>query len=205
MNKKIELQKKTELPFYNICIVDKSHIYALGLKNSIEKSLKNTADSHIIYQKSLEDIGHLNLSNFDIIFIDYNEIILPDFDLFFSELKRKNQKLKLIVSSAELLNVDFLKLYSYNVNGLFTKSLSIKSFNIYFKRVLSQSVFFDNFSLVKAIEQEKKQKIRYYYKSISLQNLDLIQSRQLNFMPYVIDKNKLSSLEININSRFQEN
>ncbi len=189
-------QKKIDMPFYNICIVDKSLIYALGLKKSIEKSLHKNAELLIIHYNSFDEIIDSNIAPIDIIFIDYNDMFLPNFNSFFLKLKKNNPNLKLIVSSVELLNIDFIKLYSYNINGLFSKGLNIKAFNIYFKRVLTHSTYIDNYSIVRAIEQERKQKIRYYYKSVSLQNLDLIQSRYMHFMPYTLDKSALSYQEV---------
>lgn len=190
-------QNKTNNPFYNICIVDNSIIYALGLKKSIEKSLHKKAESLIFHYKEFNDITDSNVDPIDIIFIDYNDMFLPNFHSFFLKLKKNNPKLKLIVSSVELLNIDFIKLYSYNINGLFSKSLSIKAFNIYFKRVLTHSTYIDNYSIVRAIEQERKQKIRFYYKSISLQNLDFIQSQYMHFVPYLADKSVLTYQEMN--------
>jgi NAD/NADP transhydrogenase beta subunit len=68
--------------------------------------------------------------------------------------------LKLIISSNDLLHIDFIKLYTYNINGLFSKSLNIKSFNIYFKRVLDQSIYIDHNSIGNVISHEKKQKLK---------------------------------------------
>ena len=104
--------------------------------------------------------------------------------------------MKLIISTVDFLHIDFIKLYSYNLNGLFSKSLNIKPFNIYFKRVLEQTMYIDQYSIRRTLDEEKKQKIRYYYKSVSLQNLELIQNRYLNYTPYLVDKDALSFLHI---------
>ncbi len=180
--------------FYNICIVDTSNIYAIGLKNSIEKSLNKTSKSFVFFHKTIDEINPVDITPIDLLFIDYNDLLLPHFNTFFSKVKKKNPDLKLIISSNDLLHIDFIKLYSYNINGLFSKSLSIKSFNSYFKRVLEQSTFIDHNSIGNIISQEKKQKIKFYYKSVSLQNLELIQQRYNYFTPYFVDKDALSSL-----------
>lgn len=188
-------KRNSNTPFYNICIVDDSHIYALGLKNSIDKSLIRTANSFVFHHKNIDEINTSSTAPIDILFIDYDDLLLPQFNTIFSKLKRKNPSMKLIVSTADLLHIDFVKLYTYNINGLFSKSLSIKSFNIYFKRVIEQTMFIDQYCIRRVIEEEKKQKIRYYYKSVSLQNLELIQNRYLNYTPYLVDKDALSFLQ----------
>jgi hypothetical protein len=101
----------------------------------------------------------------------------------------------LIISSNELLNIDFIKLYAYNINGLFPKSLSVKSFNIYFKRVLAQTMYIDHNSIGNVIAIEKKQKLKFYYKSVSLQNLELIQQRYTHYMPFYVNKEHVSFVE----------
>jgi DNA-binding NarL/FixJ family response regulator len=194
MNTSRKNNKKSNNPFYNICIVDKSHIYALGLKNSIDKSLNRTAHSFVFHHLNIYEINPLQTSLIDILFVDYDDLLLPDFNNIFLKLKRKNPEMKLIISTSDLLNIDFIKLYTYNINGLFSKSLSIKSFNIYFKRVLDQSIYIDHYCIRRIVEEEKKQKIKYYYKSVSLQNLELIQNRYLNYTPYFVDKGTLSFL-----------
>jgi DNA-binding NarL/FixJ family response regulator len=186
---------KSITPYYNICIVDTSNIYAIGLKNSIEKSLNKTAKTFVFFHKTIEDINPIDITPIDLLFIDYNDLLLPHFNAFFSKVKKKNPDLKLIISSNDLLHIDFIKLYSYNINGLFSKSLSVKSFNIYFKRVLEQSMYIDHNSIGNVISQEKKQKIKFYYKSVSLQNLELIQQRYNHFTPYFANKEALAFLE----------
>lgn len=188
-------KSKSITQFYNICIVDNSHIYALGLKNSIEKSLNKIAHSFVFHHKSIDEINASSTAPIDILFIDYDDLLLPQFNTIFSKLKRKNPSMKLIVSTADLLHIDFVKLYTYNINGLFSKSLSTKAFNIYFKRVLDQTMFIDQYSIRRIVEEEKKQKIRYYYKLVSLQNLEMIQNRYINFTPYLVDKEALSFLQ----------
>jgi DNA-binding NarL/FixJ family response regulator len=187
--------QESGIPFYNICIVDTSNIYAIGLKNSIEKSLNKTAKSFVFFHKTIEEINPLDIIPIDILFIDYNDLLLPHFNAFFSKVKKKNPALKLIISSNDLLHIDFIKLYTYNINGLFSKSLSIKSFNTYFKRVLEQSIYIDHNSIGNVINHEKKQKLKFYYKSVSLQNLELIQQRYNHFTPYFVDKEALAFLQ----------
>lgn len=194
MKKAYNSKQESRTPYYNICIVDTSNIYAIGLKNSIEKSLIKTAKSFVFYHKTIEEINPLDVIPIDILFIDYNDLLLPHFNAFFSKVKKKNPALKLIISSNDLLHIDFIKLYSYNINGLFSKSLSVKSFNTYFKRVLEQSMYIDHNSIGNVISQEKKQKIKFYYKSVSLQNLELIQQQYNHFTPYSVDKEAVSSL-----------
>jgi DNA-binding NarL/FixJ family response regulator len=196
MNTVRKRRKKAEIPFYNICIVDKSHIFALGLKNSIDKSLNRIAHSFVFHHKSIDEINTSNTAPIDILFIDYDDLLLPHFNKVFSKLKSKNPSMKLIISTVDFLHIDFIKLYSYNLNGLFSKSLNIKPFNIYFKRVLEQTMYIDQYSIRRTLDEEKKQKIRYYYKSVSLQNLELIQNRYLNYTPYLVDKDALSFLHI---------
>jgi DNA-binding NarL/FixJ family response regulator len=140
---------KSITPYYNICIVDTSNIYAIGLKNSIEKSLNKTAKTFVFFHKTIDEINPIDITPIDLLFIDYNDLLLPHFNAFFSKVKKKNPDLKLIISSNDLLHIDFIKLYSYNINGLFSKSLSVKSFNIYFKRVLEQSMYIDHNSIGK--------------------------------------------------------
>jgi len=195
MKNKNKTNQESSIPFYNICIVDTSNIYAIGLKNSIEKSLNKTAKTFVFFHKTIEEINPIDITPIDLLFIDYNDLSLPHFKAFFSKVKKKNPDLKLIISSNDLLHIDFIKLYSYNINGLFSKSLSIKSFNIYFKRVLEQSMYIDHNSIGNVISQEKKQKIKFYYKSVSLQNLELIQQQFNHFTPYLANKEALKFLE----------
>jgi hypothetical protein len=195
MIKERKYKKKSTTSFYNICIVDQSHVYSLGLKNSIEKSLNKIAHSFVFHHKSFEDINISSTEPIDILFIDYDDLLHPRFNIIFSKMKRKNPSMKLIVSTADLLHIDFVKLYTYNTNGLFSKSLNIKAFNIYFKRVLEQTMYIDHYCIRRIVEEEKKQKIRYYYKSVSLQNLELIQNRYLNYTPYSVDQDMLSFVQ----------
>jgi DNA-binding NarL/FixJ family response regulator len=195
MKNKNKTNLESSIPFYNICIVDTSNIYAIGLKNSIEKSLYRTAKSFVFFHKTIEEINPLDIIPIDILFIDYNDLLLPHFNAFFSKIKKKNPGIKLIISSNDLLHIDFIKLYIYNINGLFSKSLSFKSFNTYFKRVLEQSIYIDHNTIGNVISQEKKQKIRFYYKSVSLQNLELIQQRYNHFTPYFVDKEALAFIQ----------
>jgi DNA-binding NarL/FixJ family response regulator len=195
MKNKNKTNQESSIPFYNICIVDTSNIYAIGLKNSIEKSLNKTAKTFVFFHKTIDEINPIDITPIDLLFIDYNDLLLPHFNAFFSKVKKKNPDLKLIISSNDLLHIDFIKLYSYNINGLFSKSLSIKSFNIYFKRVLEQSMYIDHNSIGNVISQEKKQKIKFYYKSVSLQNLELIQQQFNHFTPYLANKEALTFLE----------
>jgi DNA-binding NarL/FixJ family response regulator len=195
MNVTTKNNQDSPTPFYNICIVDKSNIYALGLKKSIEKSLNKTADSFIFFHQNIEEINPLNITPIDILFIDYNDLLIPHFNGLFAKMKKKNPSMKLIISSSDLLQIDFIKLYAYNINGLFSKSLSSKSFNIYFKRVLAQTMYIDHNSIGNVITQEKSQKIRFYYKCISLQNLELIQHRYQHYTPYFVNKDTMAFLE----------
>jgi DNA-binding NarL/FixJ family response regulator len=194
MKKAYNSKQESITPYYNICIVDTSNIFAIGLKNSIEKSLIKTAKSFVFIHKTIDEINPVDITPIDLLLIDYNDLFLPQFNVFFSKVKKKNPDLKLIISSNDLLHIDFIKLYSYNINGLFSKSLSIKSFNTYFKRVLEQSIYIDHKSIGDVINQEKNQKIKFYYKSVSLQNLELIQQRYNYLTPHFVDKDALSSL-----------
>jgi DNA-binding NarL/FixJ family response regulator len=185
----------SSIPFYNICIIDTSNIYAIGLKNSIEKSLNKTAKYFVFFHNTIDEVNPLDITPIDILFIDYNDLLQPHFNAFFAKVKKKNPALKLIISSNDLLHIDFIKLYTYNINGLFSKSLNIKSFNTYFKRVLDQSIYIDHNSIGNVISHEKKQKLKFYYKSVTLQNLELIQHRYYHYTPYFVDKEALSFLK----------
>lgn len=185
----------SSISFYNICIVDQSNIFALGLKKSIEKSLNKTANSFVFFHQSIDEINPLDTNPIDILFIDYNDLLLPHFNGFFAKMKKKNPGMKLIITSNELLHIDFIKLYAYNINGLFSKSLSIKSFNIYFKRVLAQTIYIDHNSIGNVITIEKKQKLKFYYKSVSLQNLELIQQRYTHYTHYFTNKEVMPFVE----------
>jgi DNA-binding NarL/FixJ family response regulator len=195
MNTSRKNKQDSSFLFYNICIVDQSNIFALGLKKSIEKSLNKTNNSFVFFHQSIDEINPLDINPIDILFIDYNDILLPHFNGFFAKMKKKNPSMKLIISSNELLHIDFIKLYTYNINGLFSKSLSIKLFNIYFKRVLAQTIYIDHNSIGNVITNEKKQKLKFYYKSVSLQNLELIQQRYKQYTPYFINKEAMPFVE----------
>ena len=195
MNTSIKIKQDSKTPFYNICIEDKSNIFALGLKKSIEKSLNKNANSFVYFHQMIDEINPLDLNPIDILFIDYDDLLLPHFKSIFAKMKKNNPSMKLIISSNELLNIDFIKLYAYNINGLFPKSLSVKSFNIYFKRVLAQTMYIDHNSIGNVIAIEKKQKLKFYYKSVSLQNLELIQQRYNQYMPYFVNKEHVSIVE----------
>jgi DNA-binding NarL/FixJ family response regulator len=195
MNTSRKIKQDSKTPFYNICIVDKSNIFALGLKKSIEKSLNKNANSFVYFHQMIDEINPLDINPIDILFIDYDDLLLPHFKSIFAKMKKNNPSMKLIISSNELLNIDFIKLYAYNINGLFPKSLSVKSFNIYFKRVLAQSMYIDHNSIGNVIAVEKKQKLKFYYKSVSLQNLELIQQRYNQYMPYFVNKEHVSFVE----------
>jgi DNA-binding NarL/FixJ family response regulator len=195
MNTSRKIKQDSKTPFYNICIVDKSNIFALGLKKSIEKSLNKNANSFVSFHQCIDETNPLDINPIDILFIDYDDLLLPHFKSIFAKMKKNNPSMKLIISSNELLNIDFIKLYAYNINGLFPKSLSVKSFNIYFKRVLAQSMYIDHNSIGNVIAVEKKQKLKFYYKSVSLQNLELIQQRYNQYMPYFVNKEHVSFVE----------
>jgi DNA-binding NarL/FixJ family response regulator len=195
MNTSKKIKQDSKIPFYNICIVDQSNIFALGLKKSIDKSLNKSANSFVSFHQSIDDTNPLDINPIDILFIDYDDLLLPHFKSIFAKIKKQNPSMKLIISSNELLNIDFIKLYAYNINGLFSKSLSIKSFTIYFKRVLAQTIYIDHNSIGNVIAVEKKQKLKFYYKSVSLQNLELIQQRYNQYMPYFVNKEHVSFVE----------
>ena len=80
---------KSITPYYNICIVDTSNIYAIGLKNSIEKSLNKTAKTFVFFHKTIDEINPIDITPIDLLFIDYNDLLLPHFNAFFSKVKKK--------------------------------------------------------------------------------------------------------------------
>jgi hypothetical protein len=89
MKKAYNSKQESSTPYYNICIVDTSNIFAIGLKNSIEKSLIKTAKSFVFIHKTIDEINPVDITPIDLLLIDYNDLLLPQFNVFFRRLRKK--------------------------------------------------------------------------------------------------------------------
>lgn len=182
------IKPKKNIKYINICVVDSSIIFAIGLKNNIEKSLYKTCKNLISYYQSMHLITNEEVPSIDMLFVDYEDVIKDDFKKRYALLVKKNPSIQLIVSSNDILNIDFSVLYSYSVNGLFPKRMNAKAFRIYLRKIYTEGSYIDYSIIGNTIEIEKILKLRRYFKSVSLHNLDLINFRQQQFLPFAIKK-----------------
>jgi DNA-binding NarL/FixJ family response regulator len=178
---------------FNVCIIDESSIFALGLKNTLKRNNQSNKPTCVFIYESIIDIVVDDSNPIDLLFIEYNLLLNQNFTSKFSLLKKSSPKIKLIVYANDLLTVDFVKLYSFNINGFFSTRLSVKSFISYLKKIMNQNVYIDHYSISQFVNVEKKQKLKSYYKSISLNNLEIIMNDLESQTMYNVDRGVLSS------------
>jgi hypothetical protein len=58
---------------------------------------------------------------------------------------------------------------------------------------MSQNVYIDHYSISQFVNVEKKQKLKSYYKSVSLNNLEIIMNESEHQTMYNVDRDVLSS------------
>ena len=190
---KVQTDRQIIKTNYNVCIVDESYIFAMGLKKNIKKINFDNRVTYVFVYKSIQDIIIDKDNPIDLLFVDYNLVLLPGFNTSFNALKKNNPKLKIIVNSNDLIKVDFIRLYSYNINGFFSKGLTIKSFVGYMKKIMSLDVYIDYYSITHFVNREKKQMLKSYYKSVALHNLGLIQNEFNHQYYYNIDRDAVEA------------
>jgi DNA-binding NarL/FixJ family response regulator len=178
---------------FNVCVIDDSYIFALGLKNTLKRNSQSNKPTCVFIYESIIDVV-VDVNNpIDLFFIEYNQLLKQNFISKFSLLKKSYPKIKLIVYANDLLIVDFVKLYSFNINGFFSTRLSVKSFVSYLKKIMTQNVYIDHYSISHFVNIEKKQKLKLYFKSVSLNNLEIIMNDKENQTMYNIDRGVLTS------------
>jgi hypothetical protein len=176
---------------FNACIIDESNIFALGLKNTLKRNNQSNKPTYVFIYENIIDIVVDDSNPIDLFFIEYTLLLKPNFNSKFSLLKKNNPNIKLIVYANDLLKVDFVKLYSFNINGFFSTRLTIKSFNSYLKKIMIQNVYIDHYSISHYVNVEKKQKLKSYYKSVSLNNFEMIINDSENQTIYNVDRGVL--------------
>ncbi|MDP2175826.1 MAG: hypothetical protein Q8K70_07955 [Bacteroidota bacterium] len=165
------------LPTINICIVDDSIMLSLGLQKMIYKSLRRICNSSFELKKTIKDI--YDPFKLDYLFLNYNQIEDISFKLFYLKIKKNNPNLKIIISSKKFTDIDFTLLYSYNINGLLSSSLSFDLFQKYIKNVIINNSYIDYELVSSIINQEKEQYISLNRKFIGVKNEMIIHNNYL--------------------------
>lgn len=185
MRKKIQSNLIETVKNYSISIIDSSSIFALGLKASIEKTTLKSQNFSISINPSKEDLLSTYL---DVLIIDFNSINQIEKENTYTELRKRNPYVKIVVSCNDFINLDFIKLYSININGLFSKSLNAKLFKKYFNTVLLNSSFIDYKMINVVINKEKKQQINLLTKKLN-NNIESAMQKEVYLFPsYTIEK-----------------
>jgi DNA-binding NarL/FixJ family response regulator len=176
-NKSIEISLKKKK--YNICVVDESPLFIIGLKVNLEKYLAKHNDLNIISSSNIKELKLRQtkvFSDLDILIVEYKTFKSPDFKKTHQKLKRINPQIKIVVSSSELIAVDFDKVYTSNINGFFSKRISRIAFVNYIKKIFHLSVYFDHQTIGNILNIEKEQQAKMHYKSIGASNIEAIQN-----------------------------
>lgn len=167
----------------NILIIDKSEVFSLGLLNSILKlnifKNINTIQISTQFNSKFEDIDDLG-----VLLIDYSQ--LEDIKTVekITRVKNINSKIKVIIYTDFLNNLNFDKLIGIQPNGLFSKSISKVNLKNYLKRVVRDGTYID-FEMIKSLVNLELESKYLFDKKFKLkQSYYLIHSleRKLNFV-----------------------